>query len=272
MQNRKKEEKIRGIQNTLEAYRRFDFDYISYGTDWRAPTEKYHYRQPWYERIVTGFWRTMLAILAPPFIRILYGTKTLGRKNRRAVKGGAISVCNHFNYLDTLFIRDAVGHFNSFHTMAPWNNKNGLGGHIIRHGGMWPLGGNLKAMRNFEEEMSRRLAEGKIVNFYPEQALWTNYQKPRPMKDGAFRFAVKYHVPVLPVFCTFDRNKRGHVRKLRIHILPAVYPDESLPPRPRAQKLKEETELRWKQCYEEAYGKPLEYLPDRRKASTADFV
>ncbi len=265
MEKRPKAAKIGAIQDTLEGYRRFDFDYISYGTNWRAPTEKYPYRQPWYERIVTGFWRTMLFLLAPPAIRIVYGAKTTGREHVRALKGGAISVCNHFNYLDTLFIRDAVGHYRSFHTMAPWNNKNGLGGHIIRHGGMWPLGGNLKTMRHFETEMERRLGEGKIVNFYPEQALWTNYQKPRPMKDGAFRFAVKYNVPVLPVFCTFDKNKRGHVRKLRIHILPAVYPDEGLAPRPRAQKMKEEAERLWKECYEAAYQKPLEYLPDRRR-------
>ncbi len=259
------EEKKRGIQDVLEGYRRFDYDYIAFGTNWTVPQGDYRYRQPWYERIATGFWRTMMAILAPPFIRILYGTRTVGRENLRAVKGGAISVCNHFNYLDTLFVRDAVGHFRSFHTMAPWNNKRGLGGHIIRHAGMWPLSSNLAANKNLMREMKRRLDRGAVINFYAEQAMWGNYQKPRPMKEGAFHYAVRFGVPVVPVFCTFDRNKRGHVRKLRIHILPAVYPDEALSPKERANDMRRKAEDEWRRCYEEAYGRPLEYLPDRRK-------
>lgn len=268
MAKRTKNEVIRGIQSTLEGYRRFDYDYIPYGTRYIMPDKGYHYRQPWYERVVTGFWRTMMGIFGPPAIRILYGAKTVGREHVRALKGrGAIAVSNHFNYLDTLFVRDALGHFRSFHTMAPWNNKRGLGGHIIRHGGMWPFSNNLAATKNLLREMDRRLKQGKIVNFYAEQALWTNYQKPRPMKEGALYYAVKFHVPVLPVFCTFDRDKRGHLRKLRIHILPAIEPDETLPPKERAKKLKEEAEAAWKACYEAAYGVPLEYLPDRRRSS-----
>ncbi len=267
MGKRTKQEKIRAIQATLEGYRRFDFDYIAYGPDWKMPTQSFHYRQPWYERVVTGFWRTLMWMLGPAAIRLVYGAKTVGRKNLRAVKGGAISVCNHFNYLDTLFVRDAVGHFNSFHTMAPWNNKGGLGGHIIRHGGMWPFSSDRAATKNLMREMERRLRGGKIVNFYAEQALWTNYQKPRPMKNGAFHYAVKYDVPVVPIFCTFERNKRGHVRKLRIHILPAVYPDAALAPKARAAAMKDAAEAAWRDCYETAYGVPLEYGPDRRRAA-----
>ncbi len=268
MEKRTKNEKVRGIQTALEEHRRFDYDYIAFGHNWTMPDGNFRYRKPWYECIVTGFWRFWMGLLAPPFIRLLYGTKTTGREHVRALKRakkGAISVCNHFNYLDTLFIRDAIGHFDSFHTMAPWNNKKGLGGHIIRHAGMWPFSANIAAMRALNEEMGRQLGRGNIVNFYAEQAMWINYQKPRPMKEGAFHYAVKFGVPVLPVFCTFDRNKRGHARKLRIHILPPVYPDETLPPKARAAKMKEEAEKAWRECYEEAYKMPLEYLPDKRK-------
>ena len=149
--------------------------------------------------------------------------------------------------------------------MAPWNNKTGVGGWFMRHAGMWAFSANLAATKNLMREMERRLKQGKFVNFYAEQAMWVNYPKPRPMKDGAFYYAVKMDVPVLPVFCTFRKNGRGHMKKLRIHILPAVYADKSLPRAARIAKMKAEAEAAWKACYEEAYGKPLEYLPDRRK-------
>ncbi len=271
MKKRSKNEVIRGVQATLEGYRRFDFRYIPVGDSWTMPDASFRYRRKGFDRFVVGFWRTLLFLLAPILLKVAYGAKVVGKQNLRAIqKSGAISVCNHFNYLDTLFVRQAVGHYRSFHTMGPWNNKKGLGGHIIRHGGMWPFSADRAAMRSLTKEMGTALQEGKIVNFYAEQVMWTNYQKPRPMKDGAFHYAVKFHVPVLPLFCTFRRNKKGHIRSLRIHILPAVYPDETLAKSACEQDLKSRAEAEWKECYEEAYGIPLEYLPDRRKHPTAD--
>lgn len=260
MEKRTKQEKIEGIQRVLERYRRFDFDYIPFGNSWSMPDGTFRYRQPWYGRIATGFWRTLMFLFGPILIGVAYGARVEGRKNLRALKGkGAIVVTNHFSYLDTLFVRQAIGHFRSFHTMAPWNNKGGVGGHIIRHGGMWPFSSNLAATKNLMKEMERQLGRGKLVNFYAEQALWTNYQKPRPMKEGAFRYADRYGVPVLPVFCTFRKDKRGHIRRLRIHILPAVYAEADLPRSERIGKMREDAERAWRECYERSYGIELRY-------------
>lgn len=266
MKKRTKQEKIRRIQNTLEGYRRFDYDYVPFGTHWKMPDKHYHYRRRGLDCIVVGFWRTLLFLLSGPFIGLLYGARVTGRKNLNAVKKtGAVSICNHFSFLDTLFVRQAVGHFRSYHTMGPKNNKTGLGGHIIRHGGMLPFSEDLEAMRSLNAEIGRLLQKGKIVNFYAEQAMWTNYQKPRPMKDGAFHYAIKHDVPVLPIFCTFRRDRRGRMKKLRIHILPAIFADESLPRKAKLGDMKSRAEKAWKDCYEAAYGVPLEYVPDRRK-------
>lgn len=256
-----KQKKIQAIQDTLERHRRFDYDYIPFGNSWTMPSADYEYRQRGFARLETGIWRSIMSVLAPHALRIVYGAKVVGKKNYKALgKRGAVCVCNHFNYLDTLFVRQATGYFRSYHTMGPFNNKKGLGGHIIRHGGMLPFSTNMTAMKNFMRETERLLKAGKIVNFYAEQAMWLNYQKPRPMKDGAFYYAIKYGVPVLPLFCTFKKNKRGHIKKLRIHVLPAVYADETLPKTERLADMKARAERAWKDCYESAYGIPLEYL------------
>ena len=262
-----------GIQATLEGYRRFDYDYIAFGKKWFMPDGDFRYRQSLGGRLISGFFRTILQIFAPLLLKVAYGCRVVGKENRRALrKQGAIVITNHIAYLDTLFVRAAVGHYRSFHTMAPWNNKKGVGGWFMRHAGLWAFSGNLAATKNLMREMERRLGQGKFVNFYAEQAMWVNYQKPRPMKDGAFFYAVKMDVPVLPVFCTFQKNKRGHMKKLRIHILPAVYADKSLPRQQRIAKMKAEAEAAWKRCYEEAYRIPLEYLPDRRGRNRAEIA
>lgn len=263
----KLEKKIK-IQQTLEGYRRFDYDYIPFGTNWFVPDGEYRYRITGLRRISAFFLRFLMATVGAAAIKLVYGARVTGRRNLKALKKqGAVCVCNHISYLDTLFVRQAVGHFRSYHTMAPWNNKTGLGGWFIRRGGMLPFSPNLTATRNLNRELERLLKSGKIVNFYAEQAMWQNYQKPRPMKDGAFYYAEKFGVPVLPVLCTFRVNKRGHMKKLRINILPPVYADASLPRKARAAKMKEEAQRAWTECYERTYGIPLEYLPQRGKGA-----
>ena len=257
---RRKYEVIEGVQGALERRQRFDVKTIAYGSGWTMPDKYYRYRQPWYECALTGFWRGTLSLLAPVILKLAYNARVEGRENLKALKGqGAIALCNHIHYLDTLFIRQAVGHFNTFHTIAPFNNKRGLGGHIIRHGGTWPLSSDIAAMRNLSVEMGRQLKRGRRVVFYPEQVMWWSYQKPRPRKEGAFHYAVKFGAPVLPVFCTFQKSKRGRMRQLRIHILPAVYADGALPKRACINAMREAAEREWQACYEKAYGVPLQY-------------
>lgn len=263
---RTKAEKIESIQATLEGYRRFDFDYIPFGDHWKAPDKSYQYRRRGVNRLLMAFWRTMIFLFGWILIGVCYGARVKGRKNLKAVKGmGAISVTNHFSYLDTICVRRAVGHFRSYHTMGPRNNKTGFGGWVMRNGGMLPFSADLEATRNLNAEIGRLLGAGKIVNFYAEQALWTNYQKPRPMKDGAFHYAVKHDVPVIPVFCTFRKNRRGHMKGMRINVLPVVFADKSLPRRERLLDIKARAEAEWRECYEKTYHKLLAYLPDRRK-------
>lgn len=256
MKRRKKYEKIAGIQKVLEEHGRFDYEYISAGTHWRDPDGNFRYRKRGFSWLAVQFWRTVMFLFGPILLKLAYGARVVGRKNLKAVKHtGAVSVCNHISFLDTLFVRQAVGHFRSYHTMGPKNNKTGFGGHIIRHGGMLPFSRKTEATRNLNAEISRLLKKGKIVNFYSEQALWTNYQKPRPMKDGAFHYAVKHNVPVIPLFCTFRKDKRGRMHRLRIHILPVIFADESLPRREKIDDMKRRAEEAWRACYESAQEK-----------------
>ena len=51
------------------------------------------------------------------------------------------------------------------------------------------------------------LEEGNIVQFYPEASLWPYYSKIRNFKTGAFHFAVRNNVPIIPMVFTFRKPK-----------------------------------------------------------------
>jgi len=243
------------IQHILEKRGKYNFEYGRVVGSWSMPDKNYKYRNRGFDKLLYGVINGLLALLAPIVLKVYYGARVTGRKNLKELKGkGAICVCNHISLLDTLFVRQAMGYFRSYHTEAPYNNKSGFCGYIMRHGAMLPFSADLSAMRNLNAEMGRLLSKGKIINFYAEEALWGAYQKPRPMKDGAFRYAVKYGVPVVPIFCTFKRTKKGKIKRLKINILPPVYAEDTLPPKARAAKMRQCAEGEWAECYGENYG------------------
>lgn len=238
------------IHTLLSAKGRFNMDYGASFGKWFMPDKNFRYRQNAFHRFISFSVRCFLCVFGTLLIKLLYGAKVRGKDNLKALKGqGAICLCNHFHILDTLFVRSAVGHFRSYHTVAPFNNKKGVLGAVMRHGGLLPFSSDLAALKNLDSEMERLLSCGKIINFYPEQALWSHYDRPRPMKRGAFYYAAKYGVPVLPVFCTFEETKRGKLRKLRINILPPVFPVPELNKRENEARMKELSQSEWLDCY-----------------------
>ncbi len=252
-------EKHRLIQETLEAHRRFDFEYVPY-SKWDMPDENYKYEHGFFGKVAEGTVRVILQTIGMLIIKVAYGAKVTGKKYKKELKDtGAFCVMNHFSFLDTIFVRAAAGHFRSYHTMAPENNRRGLLGWIIRHAALLPFSENIHASKHLNERMEQLLKKKKIINVYAEKAMWIDYQKPRPMKEGAFHYAVKYSVPVLPIFCTFEKTKRGRMKKLRINILPPVYENAELPRHERMEDMGRRTEDEWKECYEERFG-PLKYL------------
>ncbi len=248
------------IQRVLEQYRRFDYDYIPFGKKRKIPDGTHRYRPNRFNRVCAFFVRLFTATAGVALVKLLFGAKVVGKKNLKAVKGvGAFCVTNHFSNLDILPIRLGTGFFRSYVTVAPWNNKTGVLGWLMRRAGTLPLSPNLAATRNLWKETERLIQEKKLVCYYAEQAMWVGYEKPRPMKEGAFYLAVKHSAPVLPVFVTWQKGKKCRFKKMRVHILPVVYPDESLKKTERAGAMLKIAQREWQECYEKTYGAPLVY-------------
>lgn len=185
---------------------------------------------------------------------------------------GAIVTCNHFNAFDSFAIqiayeRSAQFKKRTFYRIIREGNYTsfpGFYGFLMRHCNTLPLASAPGPKKEFTKATCKLLRDGQLVLIYPEQSMWWNYRKPKPLKPGGFYFAARNHVPVLPCFITMrDTNVIGDdgfpVQEYTIHISAPIYPDPAL-------KLGENTEMMmqknyevWKEIYEREYAIPLTY-------------
>lgn len=193
-----------------------------------------------------------------------------GIENFTAVKGGKIVTCNHFsitdNYAVWVALRDYMDGKMLYKVIREGNYTNppkpfGL---FMRHCNTLPLSSQKATMIKFMNAFAELLKRGETILIYPEQGMWWNYKKPRPMQDGAFSLAVRTNAPVVPIFITMEDSDHFDgdgfaVQEYTLHILPAIYPDESLSRVEAKNDMKNKNYEAWVKTYEEFYGKTLEY-------------
>ena len=198
--------------------------------------------------------------------------KINGMENLKNVKTGAIVTCNHFNPYDSFTIekvfRLAGQHKNRklFKVIREGNYTNfpGMYGFFFRNCNTLPLSSNKRTMIAFIKAVDVILKRGDFILIYPEQSMWWNYRKPKPLKNGAFNFAARNHVPVIPIFITMEDSdiigKDGFpVQEYTVNIENPIYPDENLTEKENTETMKEKNYEVWKNIYEDFYKMPLEY-------------
>ncbi len=198
-----------------------------------------------------------------------------GIENFQNLQSGAIITCNHFNAFDSFAIQIAYEAANqpnrTFYRVIREGNYTsfpGFYGFLMRHCNTLPLSSNRQTLRKFMEAIDLLLQEGHFVLVYPEQSMWWNYRKPKPLKKSAYSFASKNNVPVLPCFITMkDSDILGEdgffVQEYTIHVGEPIYPDESLSHVKRVEKMMGENAACWKAVYESEYHIPLTYTTER---------
>ncbi|MBE6618989.1 MAG: 1-acyl-sn-glycerol-3-phosphate acyltransferase [Ruminococcaceae bacterium] len=193
-----------------------------------------------------------------------------GIENYRAVKGGAVITSNHFNPYEQYAVFKAIekdlGRKRLYKVIREGNYTSfpGIYGYFFRHCNTLPLASSHTVLREFTSAFTELIARGEKILIYPEQAMWWNYKKPRPLKSGAFQLAVKANAPVIPFFITMrDSDRIGAdgfpIQKYTVHILPAIYPDPNKKPRDAAEDMKNRNYEAWKALFEDVYGEKLTY-------------
>ena len=198
--------------------------------------------------------------------------KVNGIENLKKVKGGAILTCNHFNPFDSLaiekvFLDHHILWFKKLYKVireGNYTNSPGMYGFLFKNCDTLPLSSNMETMVKFMKAVETILKKGDYILIYPEQSLWWNYKKPKPLKPGAYKIAAKNNVPIIPIFITMnDSNKIGKdgfpVQEYTINFEEPIYPDQEVSVKERAEKMRLENADVWKTVYEDFYNVPLRY-------------
>lgn len=194
----------------------------------------------------------------------------VGIENFTKVKSGAIVTCNHFNpcdnyavwkvlkpYMDGRMLYKVIREGNYTNPPAPF-------GLFMKHCNTLPLSSNTETMKKFVKAVHVLLKRGENILVYPEQGMWWNYRKPRPMKDGAFRLATTSGVPVIPIFITMKDSENLDsdgfpVQKYTVNILPPIYPNPEFNKKQNIEYMKKLNYELWVKTYEDFYKTKLTY-------------
>ena len=199
-----------------------------------------------YKIIIKG----ILRLFGPVVNYVGFHIKIKGKKNLKGVQCG-ITISNHVHYLDCLWNMQALHKKKNFYiTGAAHNFKKGFFGATLKAGGFIPLANTLGESKKFDGYLSEILSKGGFVHFYPEQSLWLRYEQSRPLKKGAFYYASKNDVPIIPIIICFrKRNSKKKKGKVTLNICPPIYPEPNLTKQENCKMMMDKTQ--------EAYDKTI---------------
>ena len=203
-------------------------------------------------------------------------TKIIGLDNIQNIDSGAIITCNHFSKVDNTIVRYMLKKINktkNFGIIVQESNffMPGIIGWLIRNNKTIPLSLDHKYMsNNFIPTIEEMLENKSFILIYPEEEMWFNYKKPRPPKPGAYHYAARYNVPIIPCFIQIedtDEYEDNGFKKSRyiMHIMPPIFPDKNKDFKENKTQMREKDYEVKKQIYEKVYGKKLDYTFDPKE-------
>jgi len=142
---------------------------------------------------------------------------------------------------------------------------SGWVGFLLNYADTVPISFNRSYMSGrFAPMLKELLDAGNYVLIYPEQEMWFNYRKPRPLKRGAYYYAAEFNVPVISCFVEMrdlDEMDRPNFYKVQyiLHVLPPIFSDPAKNIRENSIAMCEQDYRQKKAAYEAAYGKPMDY-------------
>ncbi len=198
------------------------------------------------------------------------------------VEGGAVVTTNHFNYFDSAPFIYAMKQSKSkhkFHIIIREGNYqiDGKLGFLLKNYNTFPLSSNIKTTINLNHAIDTVLNKNHFLLVYPEQAMWWNYKKPRLYRIGAYRWASRNNVPIIPCFCTMEDLDTFEPdglpkQKLTYHIMPPIYPNPNLSEKDNAQYMLHKNHQMCVELYEKVYKQKLVYDSEEETAQEKNFV
>lgn len=203
-----------------------------------------------------------------------------GLKNIKDVQGGAIITSNHFNPMDNTAIQKMVRKSGKKRLFIVSQETNlamkGLLGFFMNYMDIIPITSDSNYMeRDFYGILKEKTGQGQYILIYPEQEMWFNYRKPRPLKRGAYYYAARLGVPVISCFVEIRDQQAKETEefyKVRyiVHVLKPIYPDPKKSVRENSFEMMEKDYAQKVRAYEKSYKKRLD--PKFENADIAGWI
>lgn len=185
------------------------------------------------------------------------------------LSNGAIITSNHFNPLDTFIIRKLVEKVLKKDLYIVIQDTNlampGMLGFLMNYVNVIPVSKSPTYLAGtFKETLKSVLDTGAIVLIYPEEEMWFNYRKIRPLKRGAYQYAAVLNVPVISCFTKIEDtdipdNDEFNKTLYELNVLGVLYPDKDVSPRTNSINMLNQ-DYSWKKtAYEKLYNEKLDY-------------
>jgi 1-acyl-sn-glycerol-3-phosphate acyltransferase len=190
---------------------------------------------------------TLVFILSPLRFRLKIKGRKILWKYRRLLKDGALTVSNHVQRWDFLFVLQALRHRRIW--FPAWKeNLMGPDRNLIRLAGGIPVPTDIHLIRCFNEAFDELHKRKKWIHVFPESARWDYFVPVRPFKKGMFSLAYKYKLPVLPLafsyrkpdffFALLNKLRKKDLPMITVTIGEPIMPDQSLGRKEGIQQLR----------------------------------
>ena len=200
------------------------------------------------DNFIFNTFSNMLYMIAYPLLLVInkffFGFKIEGKENLENIDGGKVTISNHVHPMDCTMVGLANVPNKTFFTSLETNFKIPIVRRIIKLLNTVPIPQDIKYTKKFMNSIDELLKNNRTVHFYPEGSLWPNYEKIRHFKNGAFDFAVRNNVPVVPMVIKFNKPKKINSfiktrSTITLVILEPIYPNAFLDKTEAISDLKE---------------------------------
>ncbi|MCL2244580.1 MAG: 1-acyl-sn-glycerol-3-phosphate acyltransferase [Treponema sp.] len=159
-------------------------------------------------KFIRFFMYAAIFIIVFPLSIIRYGIKIEGRhflrKHRKILKDGAMTVSNHVQRWDFLFIAQAIRYRTMYFPAWKEHLKGPDAGYILHAGGI-PIPDTISTMKCFNRAFDEIHEKKKWIHVYPESTRFDYFVPIRPFKKGVFTMAQKYNLPVIPIAISYRK-------------------------------------------------------------------
>ena len=180
-------------------------------------------------RFMRGLMHLGIFVLVFTLSPLRFGLKIEGRKilrkHRKLLADGAMTVSNHIQRWDFLFVLQAV-RYRLMYFPAWKDNLGGSDEGFIRLAGGIPVPEEIHTIKYFNKAFDEIHAKKKWIHVFPESSRFDYFQPIRPFKKGVFTLAHRYNLPVIPIGFSY---RKPHFPFTVINWLRALTGKQKLP-------------------------------------------